>query len=110
MKTLIASSEQASTRSLTDMDARLQTLKQKITALEANLDGRISEVFQLNLIPLNQFHGVFYFIKTINLIVSAADFPTQQFVPCPGWVLDIETSFILTTVSKAEIKLDGILL
>ncbi|XP_059170731.1 putative leucine-rich repeat-containing protein DDB_G0290503 isoform X2 [Physella acuta] len=43
MKSVLAASEQATTRAVTDLDARVQSLKQKVNGLEQHLDGRISE-------------------------------------------------------------------
>ena len=44
MKSMIDTSEQGQTRAMTDLDVRIQSLKQKIGGLEQNLDSRISEV------------------------------------------------------------------
>lgn len=44
MKSMINTSEQASTRAMTDIDAKQQALKQKVANLEHQIDGRISEV------------------------------------------------------------------
>ncbi|CAL1541583.1 unnamed protein product [Lymnaea stagnalis] len=43
MRSLLAASEQASVRAIADLDARVQTVKQKVNGLEQQLDGRISE-------------------------------------------------------------------
>ncbi|XP_012944188.1 mediator of RNA polymerase II transcription subunit 12 [Aplysia californica] len=51
MKSMLASSEQAGTRTMTDMDARMQSLKQKVNNLEQQLDGRISETMGLMTYP-----------------------------------------------------------
>lgn len=45
MKGMIDASEQATTRAMTDMDVRMQSLKQKVGTLEHALDSRISEVW-----------------------------------------------------------------
>ncbi|KAK3782928.1 hypothetical protein RRG08_016307 [Elysia crispata] len=43
VKTIVAASEQANTRALTDLDAKLQGVKKKVVDLEQQLEGRISE-------------------------------------------------------------------
>ena len=44
MKSLIDAAEQGTTRAVTDLDVRMQSLKQKVSTLENALDSRISEV------------------------------------------------------------------
>lgn len=45
MKSLIDAAEQGTTRAVTDLDVRMQSLKQKVSTLENALDSRISEVW-----------------------------------------------------------------
>ena len=44
MKSMIDAAEQGTTRAVTDLDVRMQSLKQKVSTLENALDSRISEV------------------------------------------------------------------
>ncbi|PVD39267.1 hypothetical protein C0Q70_01895 [Pomacea canaliculata] len=43
MKTMLEASEQSTTRAVTDLDVRMQSIKQKVVNLEQLFDGRISE-------------------------------------------------------------------
>ncbi|XP_076458834.1 uncharacterized protein LOC143292443 isoform X2 [Babylonia areolata] len=43
MRTMIEASEQGTTRAMTDMDVRVQSMKQRVSGLEQSLDSRISE-------------------------------------------------------------------
>nr|KAG5702448.1 hypothetical protein BaRGS_027535 [Batillaria attramentaria] len=47
MKAMIEASEQGTTRAMTDMDVRLQSMKQKIGNLEQALDSRVAEATAL---------------------------------------------------------------
>ncbi|KAH9498937.1 hypothetical protein Btru_005400 [Bulinus truncatus] len=44
MRSLVAASEQSNGRVTAELDARIQSVKQKMSSLEVQLDGRISEV------------------------------------------------------------------
>ncbi|GFO32100.1 neurofilament heavy polypeptide-like isoform x5, partial [Plakobranchus ocellatus] len=43
VKSMVTASEQANTRAMTDLDAKLQSVKKKVADLEEQLEGRISE-------------------------------------------------------------------
>ena len=45
MMGMMDASDQGNTRTMTDMDVRMQSLKQKVGTLEQALDSRISEVW-----------------------------------------------------------------
>lgn len=47
MKTMLEASEQSTTRAVTDLDVRMQSIKQKVVNLEQLFDGRISEVIYI---------------------------------------------------------------
>ncbi|XP_070186401.1 coiled-coil domain-containing protein 154-like isoform X2 [Littorina saxatilis] len=51
LKGMIEVSEQGTTRAMTDLDVRMQSLKQKVGSLEAALDHRIAELVNLHLNP-----------------------------------------------------------
>ncbi|XP_025105725.1 coiled-coil domain-containing protein 154-like isoform X2 [Pomacea canaliculata] len=51
MKTMLEASEQSTTRAVTDLDVRMQSIKQKVVNLEQLFDGRISELVNLHLNP-----------------------------------------------------------
>ena len=52
---MVTASEQANTRAMTDLDAKLQSVKKKVADLEEQLEGRISEVSPLFLIRFSFF-------------------------------------------------------
>ena len=72
MKSMIDASEQSTTRAMTDMDVRVQSMKQKVNTLEQALDSRISEVSVFFIYHLGSgwLVGWFWFVCCLCFVSS----------------------------------------